>query len=156
MNHVTTRTRAVRVSKTSFKVWNLYGPIDQALKTSCQADAVKAVPISTEVHGQTVEVVLWINNEAADIFEDELNPRAQMIYHRAELVRQGLAELEDAVDSGVLTTFEDEPIIQGVAILTGPGGQDFPADTIHPQCILAALLGFHGGLPDDEEGGESP
>ena len=125
--------KAVRVSKTSFKSWTLHGPIDQALKTTCQANAVKAVSIHLDdVHGKPVDVELWLSTEVACVDHDEINPPAQIMLY----VAQG-----GTSDSGLAEAFEKVDPVKGVAVLTGPGGTDFPTGDI--ECTLHALLGQH-------------
>lgn len=131
--------KCVRVSKTSFKVWVLYGPVDQALKTSTQAEAVKVIPIKVPVHDEMLDVELWVNTEEAVVAmdsTDELNPPAQLILQQVELRKQGINAL-DLLSSGA--GLPSLPIIKGVAILTGAGASDFPQE--HIECTLAALTG---------------
>lgn len=132
--------KTIRVSKTSFKEWTLYGPIDQALKTSTQAEAVKAISIHLDsVHGSPVDLELWVNVEAAQLGgEDELNAHAQMILSQLEWAKQGITA-EEAFEAGY--ELPEIPVIKGVAVLTGPGGSEFPQE--HMECILAALMGAH-------------
>jgi hypothetical protein len=47
---IRTEVEAIRVSKTSIKEWHLFGPIDQALKTSIQTTAVRAYSLSVEMY----------------------------------------------------------------------------------------------------------
>jgi hypothetical protein len=129
----------VRVSKTSFKKWFLHGPVDQALKTSTQADEVKCYPLTVSVHGAPVSVELWCNaQEAAKDGTDELNPHAQSMLQEAHFREQGTT-VEEAFAAGY--ALPSLPVIKGVAVLTGPGCSDFPPDAV--QCTLAALVGVH-------------
>lgn len=128
--------QAVRVSKTSFKPWKLHGPIDQALKTSCQADAVKALPLHLDdVHGSPVDLELWINVEEGVPGEDEPNPHAMMIMQYQKL---GVSGVEALLSGQGLPAM---PMIKGVGVLTGAGATDFPIDQI--QCVVPALVGMH-------------
>lgn len=130
---------AVRVSKTSFKKWFLYGPVDQALKTSTQAEQVKCYPLSVPVHGAPVSVELWCNiEEAAKDGTDELNGHAQSMLQEAHFREQGTTVEEAFAAGAALPTL---PVIKGVAVLTGPGCTDFPEHAV--QCTLAALVGIH-------------
>lgn len=130
-------TNVIRVSKTSFKTWDLYGDLDDALRTSCQAGQVKCIPIHLdEVHDTPVDVELWINAEEASTeleSHDELNPTVQAILREKLLREQGGdgSQFDDA----------DLPVIKGVGVLTGPGRSDFPTE--NPGCILGALVGRH-------------
>lgn len=143
--------KAIRVSKTSLKPWALFGPIDQALKTSAQAESVRVFPLQVMAHGQPVELELWINAEEACVErDDEINPPAVMILQQNELRRQGipipqsLDELESIVENHD-DIFDRLPMVQGPAILTGAGGTDVP-DGEELGCVLLALVGRH----DDE------
>ena len=140
--------KAIRVSKTSLKPWALYGPIDQALKTSAQAESVRVFPIRIVAHGQPVELELWVNAEEATVErDDEINPPAVMILQQNELRSRGipiphsLDELEDIVESHD-DPFAALPMVQGPAILTGAGGTDVP-DGEELGCVLMALIGRH-------------
>lgn len=133
--------KAIRVSKTSVKPWNLYGPVEAALLTSCQAEQVKAIPLHLkDVHGSPVDVELWINTIPLTDPNEEPNPPAQQMLAVQELQAKGLglAEVEAFGTDGL---FDDIPAVLGVAILTGAGAVDFPED--RPSCIVAALLGSH-------------
>lgn len=133
--------KAMRVSKTSFKPWNLYGPIESALATSCQADQVKAIPLHVkDVHGESVDLELWINTEPLTDPDDEPNPAAQQILAVQELQNKGLS-LTEVEAFGTDGLFDDIPAVLGVAVLTGQGAQSFPDE--HPMCVVAALLGNH-------------
>ena len=137
MKIITNKVRVVRVSKTSFKGWVLYGPVETALKTSTQADAVKVIPIHLTVHDAPLEVELWINAEEATPFgNDELNPPAQVILQQRECAAVGLNRTEEVLAGHDLPEL---PLVKGVAILTGTGCSEFPQD--HVECILAALVG---------------
>lgn len=142
-NIITNKIRVMRVSKTSFRTWVLYGAVDQALKTSCQADAVKVVPITLTVHGETTEVELWFNVTPARPFtEDDPNPPALVMLQQAELAKVGLNRTEEMLAGHELP---DLAMVKGVAILTGPGCSDFPDE--HVECMLAALVGQN---PEEE------
>ncbi len=147
-NETVAEISCVRVSKTSFKQWKLYGPVDQALKTSTQAAAVKVIPIKLEVHGEEVEVELWINADPATPFsDDELNPPAQVILQQRELAEKGLNRTEEYLAGNDLPEL---PLVKGVGVLTGPGATEFPQQ--HIECTLAALVGQR---PDQEAGTEN-
>lgn len=131
--------KAVRVSKTSFKRWDLHGPVDQALKTSTQAEAVKCIPIHLEdVHGEPVDLELWANSEPGVPGDDEPNPHGQLILQQIELRKQGIT-VQEVIEGGY--GLPELFVINGVAILTGPGGTDIPE--AHLECTLGALLGHH-------------
>ena len=140
--------QAVRVSKTSLKRWALYGPIDQALKTSAQAEAVRVFPIYVTAHGETVELELWIN-AGDDDDHHHMNPPATVILQNNELRRRGISAPRDMEELGDLldqeNLFENLPVVQGPAILTGAGCTDVPNE--HLECVLMALVGQH----DDDE-----
>lgn len=130
---------AIRVSKTSFKEWMLFGPVDQALRTSCQAEHVVVKSLTVSPHDAPIEVELWYNaQEAVTDGSDELNMRAQTILQEANCRDLGTTS-ELAVLSG--QGLPALPVVKGVAILTGPGGSDFPTE--HVECILATLIGMH-------------
>ena len=139
--------KAVRVSKTSLQPWSLYGPIDQALKTTAQAESVRVFPIHIMAHGQPVELELWINSEEAELPDGDINPPAVMILQQNELRRRGitipesLEELESIVEDHD-DPFAALPMVQGPAILTGAGGTDVP-DGEELGCVLMALIGRH-------------
>jgi hypothetical protein len=136
--------QAVRVSKSSFKEWKLHGPVDQALKTSCQADAVKAIPLHLDdVHGAPVDVELWVNIEEGDPGEDEPNPHGMMILQNMECSKQGITPAE-----ALLAGYElpELPVIKGVAVLTGAGGSDFPMGNF--RCVIASLVGMHSAVEE--------
>lgn len=139
--------KAVRVSKTSLQPWSLYGPIDQALKTTAQAESVRVFPIHIMAHGQPVELELWINSEEASLPDGDINPPAVMILQQNELRRRGIAipesleELESIVEAHD-DPFDALPMVQGPAILTGAGGTDVP-DGEELGCVLMALIGRH-------------
>lgn len=139
--------KAVRVSKTSLQPWSLYGPIDQALKTTAQAESVRVFPIHIMAHGQPVELELWINSEEASLPDGDINPPAVMILQQNELRRRGISipesleELESIVEDHD-DPFAALPMVQGPDILTGAGGTDVP-DGEELGCVLMALIGRH-------------
>lgn len=139
--------KAVRVSKTSLQPWSLYGPIDQALKTTAQAESVRVFPIHIMAHGQPVELELWINSEEASLPDGDINPPAVMILQQNELRRRGISipesleELESIVEDHD-DSFAALPMVQGPVILTGAGGTDVP-DGEELGCVLMALIGRH-------------
>lgn len=147
--------KAYRVSKTSIKPWYLYGPVDQALKTTAQAEAVRVVPLSVEVHDQTIEVELWLNAEEAIVkpddrggydSEDELNfPAQAMLAHNYQ---RTCGVLPPPREMYCDEQYSSIPNVQGVAILTGPGCSDFPDE--FGACALYALMGSHDDDVEDD------
>lgn len=123
--------KTIRVSKTSFKRWDLHGITEEALKTTCQADEIRVIPLHVNsVHGKPVDAELWINvKDASALGTDELNPYAHMILN-SERERQGKEPTDD------------DPAVLGVGVLTGPGATDFPDDGYF-LCNLSALAGGH-------------
>ena len=139
--------KAVRVSKTSLQPWSLYGPIDQALKTTAQAESVRVFPIRIMAHGQPVELELWINSEEAELPDGDINPPAVMILQQNELRRRGIPNPESLEELEAIVEAHDDPfsalpMVQGPAILTGAGGTDVP-DGEELGCVLMALIGRH-------------
>lgn len=129
--------KAIRVSKTSLKHWALFGPVEGALKTTCQAEVIKPINLHLgDVGGAVVDLELWINVEAGEPGQDEPNPPAQQILQEAEARKSGLTA-EEALLSG--QALPQLPIVKGVGVLTGPGGSDMPEDNLAD--ILARLLG---------------
>lgn len=134
--------KAVRVSKTSFKQWYLHGPVDQALKTSTQAEQVKPFSLHLDdVHGNPVDCELWVNTSTRDDEDDEPNPAACEILARQALREKGLEPAEVELLGAGKDVIDNTPDIKGVAILTGLGGTDFPEE--HIGCILSSLMGRH-------------
>lgn len=128
--------KAVRVSKTSLKQWILYGPVDQALKTTCQAEAVKPINLHLDdVHGSPVDLELWVNQEEGHPGIDEPNPAAQMILQNQEMAKQGTTALE-ALQSGL--ELPALPVVKGIAVITGQGCTDLVDENL--ECVLHALL----------------
>lgn len=139
--------KAIRVSKTSFKDWYLSGPIDQALRTSTQAKNLRVFPLHLDdVHGEPVNCELWL--DAKDWSHgDESNPRADHIIHQNALANAQTVKAMQEV--------ETLPPCRGVAILTGPGGTDFPkAANGLSGCVLAALMGAH--KPNSDSHADAP
>lgn len=139
--------KAVRISKTSFKPWALYGPIDQALKTSIQAESVRVRSVTAPIGDEQVELELWI--DAADTALEELeagnnhapNVPATAILLIAHARANGLPLI--ATDgNGVLLQAEGMELVYGPAIMTGAGGTDVPE--AHLQCLMDVLLGIGG------------
>jgi hypothetical protein len=138
--------KAIRVSNTSIKSWDLHGPIDQALKTSMQADSVRFFPLDVNLHGDEVKMELWI--DAAEITEEtekSVNPYA-MVFLRVQKIRDEAANLTADTPNlgnvivGLATmNMSDMDPIAGIAILTGAGGTDVPDHAV--SCIFQALMG---------------
>lgn len=143
---------AVRVSKTSFKRWTLYGAVDQALKTSCQANALKVIPIHLDdIEGKPLQAELWTNTQPRLASDEEPNPGADVICQQQRLRDKGLSLAEvELLGAGEVVADLDN--IKGVAILTGPGGSDFApefADEDLPK-VFAAILGTVVAVEDDD------
>lgn len=149
--------KSIRVSKTSFKAWSLYGPVDQALKTSIQAEAVKVFPLKVCVHGDELHLALWINAEEMSSADDESNAPATLILQQQELRNRGLDEIplggpetDDGTGMHIVAAqlMDGVPLVQGPAIITGAGGDDIPGSQenslISVDCVLSALVGTHG------------
>lgn len=133
----------IRVSKTSFKPWQLYGPVDQALRTSCQAEGVQVKSLKVMVHHEPVDVEMWFNSEqAVTDGSEELNIRAQTILQEAQARELGTTPEKALLEGKGLPAI---PVVKGVAILTGSGATDFPTE--HDECILATLIGMHEDAP---------
>lgn len=121
--------KTLRVSKSSIRPWNLYGPVDQAMRTTCQTDGLRFVELEFKLHGLDIHAELWFSQHDADPDEDELNPAAQMMLSQNNL-RQGDPE-------------RSQPIVKGVAVLTGLGVTSLEWETPHDfQLTVAALLGM--------------
>lgn len=152
---LTNKISAVRVSKTSLKRWTLYGAVDQALKTSCQADAVRVIPIHFDVDDQPLQAELWINVQPRLAADEEPNPGADVICQQQRLRDKGLSLAEVAL-LGAGDVVSDLDSVKGVAILTGPGGSDFaPGFDDDLTKVFAVMLGADDGnailLEDDDE-----
>lgn len=137
--------KSIRVSRSSFRHWELHGPIDQALKTTLQAEAVRVVPITISVHGQPVTLELWVNALELDM-EDIDDPRrlnmpAMAIVQRQSLRDKGIADPGEIRIKDIAGLLHVDPIL-GPVILTGAGGTDLP--DIHPECLVNELLGLQG------------
>lgn len=148
---------AVRLSKTSFKPWTLYGAVDQALKTSCQAEAVKVIPIHLDdIDGKPLQAELWVNAQPRLADDEEPNPGADIICQQQRLRDKGLSMAEVAL-LGAGDVVADLDIIKGVAILTGPGATDFAPNFEEKEIpeVFKAILGAGEGkaiiLDDDEK-----
>jgi hypothetical protein len=148
MNIITAKIKALRISKASAKEWTLYGPIDQALKTSIQAEAVCVVPLHVAVHGEKLELELWINAQEATPQDGSLNGPAVAILAVDRLREQGvdLHPFSVSLDEESMSMISVDakqlagvPKVNGPAILTGAGGADLP-DT-NMDCLLHALMG---------------
>lgn len=147
----TNKVSAVRVSKTSFKRWTLYGAIDQALKTSCQAETVKVVPIHiNDVEGKPLSAELWINTQPRLSADEEPNPGADVICQQQRLRDKGLS-LAEVELLGAGEVVADLDSVKGVAILTGPGGSDFAVGLTDEELakVFAAILGTVVAVEDE-------
>ena len=144
--------QSVRVGSTSLKKWQLHGPIDQALKTTAQACAMKVYPLSVEVHGTNVELELWVNAEEAEDTAD-FNPPATVMLQRNEMRKCGIRPPKNAGDLKKLLLASDVlqqlPLVQGAAVLTGAGCTDIPEEEL--ECLLMALVGNHDHDDETEE-----
>lgn len=148
MEVITTKTTALRISTTSLKEWTLYGPIDQALKTSTQAKAVKGCSLRALVHDEPLDVVLWISAEPT--YSDNKQPPNLMAM--TMLALQRMRDNGEAVETvegpmGVMVglsreMMDSQPPVYGPAILTGAGGTDLPEGD-DMSCIVYALMGQH-------------
>lgn len=131
--------QVLRVSKTSIKSWILYGPVDQALKTTCQADSVRCIPLQVDIDcGPPTDLELWVNSENIHPGEDhfEFNPAVQVFLVQDALRKHCAEQGKESADAQAFSV----PVIQGVAVLTGPGCSDTPTD--HLECLVAALMGL--------------
>jgi hypothetical protein len=146
--------KTFRISKTSLKPWGLYGPIEAALKTTLQADAVRVVPLSVDHHGEQTDLELWINAAEDDSERHSINAPATTILALAEARQKGgaystlAADIPEGVSAMVMAALPDDVEIvkvYGPAILCGPGATDVP--NAHPDCLMMALLGM-----DDSDG----
>lgn len=138
--------KSYRISGTSVRPWELHGPIDQALKTTIQADSVRVIGLRVPLHGIDTEMELWVDG-------------AQESRHGPNVVATGIAVIALARSQGIsidrelvddpdgeqvwATTFnapfEDIDLIHGPAVLTGAGGTDAPE--VHLGRLMAALMG---------------
>lgn len=138
--------KALRVSKTSMKSWVLHGPLDQALKTSIQADSVKVCPLTVPIgeNGAQLELEMWI--DAAEESDHRPNPPATLILAVDNARKKGTP-----LDTTTLTDDDGEVLIQslhidpseisvvhGTAILTGAGATSIPE--CHTECLMQALI----------------
>ena len=131
--------KAIQVTGAEVKCWGLYGPIESALKTAIQAEAVRVIPLSLTVHGKIVELELWVDATRYD--DDE-----ERDWHGPNVPATAMVKLADLRAKGVPITTGDtldlgtaEAVIHGPAILTGAGGVDIP--NVHLGCLMEALLG---------------
>lgn len=139
--------KTFRISKTSMKYWELHGPIQDALKTTLQANAVRVVPVTANHHGEDTELELWVNADQDDSERHSLNIPATVILTIAEARKSGyhstLADPEGGLSAMIMAAVPEEtdvPRVYGPAILCGPGGTDIPA--VHAECLMGALLGM--------------
>lgn len=148
MEVITTKIEAVRVSKTSIKEWHLFGPIDQALKTSIQTTAVKVHPLSITVHDVPVDLALWVDARPVEQSGAPPNPNATLMLALQAMRDRG--EETDAIELGPgmvlkmvsLVNNQNTQLVTGAAILTGAGGMNLPKN-VDWQCLMAALIGRH-------------
>jgi len=135
---------AIRVSKTSLKAWTLHGPIDQALKTTIQADAVRVVNLH-DSSGST-ELELWIAADGEDR-RHRLNLAAMVILAiNDQRTQDATAETaawhhddEEGLGFLIAQLTEESTRVYGPAVLTGPGGSDVP--DIDMEHLMTVLLG---------------
>lgn len=135
--------KAIRISKTSFKPWALYGPIDQALKTSIQAESVRVVSVTAPIGDVQMELELWID-ASSDAAEHGPNVPATIILLIAHARENGLPNPIVTGDEGemVIPVMDGTAIVHGPAIMTGAGGADIPE--AHLECLIGVLLGAEG------------
>jgi hypothetical protein len=148
MEVITTKTTALRISTTSIKQWVLYGPIDQALKTSIQTKAVKGCTLSATVHDQPMNLVLWVSADPSYADDEEERPPNMMAmtilavqklrdHGETPAVMNSPMGMMIAMDQSM---FASQPPIYGPAILTGAGGENLPEGE-ELGCIFHALMG---------------
>jgi hypothetical protein len=124
---------AVRISKTSAKQWELHGPIQEALKTTCQANQLKPFTLHLDdVHGEPVDLELWVDQGERESDQQEPNWMAQKILE--------LQQINHVVTPEDLDKKPHQ--VKGVAVITGPGGSDVPGME-RMSCVLMALAGQH-------------
>jgi hypothetical protein len=146
MEVISTKVTTLRISKTSISEWVLYGPIDQALKTSIQASAVRGCNLTAQVHDQPMDLVLWVSADPAYADEDRAPNMMAMTILAIQKLRDN-GESPAVMDSPLGLTvgmsrefFEATTPIYGPAILTGAGGTDLPEGE-ELGCIFHALMG---------------
>lgn len=143
--------KSIRVSGGSLRSWALYGPIDQALKTTCQADAMRCFSLTIPINETQVELDMWINAKCRDMTvepnEDyeHFSPLGHLILVRELLRRKGIHEPEMMEEEDLLNLVTDiiattpSPLVSGKAILTGAGGVDIPS--VETVDLIRGLLG---------------
>ncbi len=135
--------KAIRVSRTSMKFVDLYGPIEAALKTLIQAKALQVKPLHVLHHGDDLSLEMWINTEEASVFEGTPNIPAIAILANAEMERNGIdvegTSFEELIQMVSKGDFPAVPVVNGPAILTGAGCADIP--DAHLECLVHALMG---------------
>lgn len=149
MATITAQTLAMRVSKTNVKAWTLYGPIDQALKTSIQAKAVKAHTLTPIINGVPMPLALWVSAEPVYADDSERPNLLAMTMLAVQSMRDRDEEPQvyaDPRSGAMMITMDcvldevDTPIL-GPAILTGAGGEGLPEPDM--TCIFHTLMGQH-------------
>lgn len=129
---------AVRISKTSMKRWTLHGPIDQALKTTIQADAVRVV--SLYAPDEEVELEVWVGADDQNHHQPNIPVMAMIALSEARRSGENLPTIEDEENlTHLVVTSGDEPIF-GPAVLTGPGGTDLPE--VNLETLMSVLMGM--------------
>lgn len=140
--------KAFRISKTSFKPWQLHGPVDQALKTTIQADAVRVIPVGVSIGELDLALEMWI--DASVESQHGPNGPATTVLAVADARKKGqplptITLVEDVLNNvqtwvGAVEIDTDEiPLVRGAAILTGPGASDVP--DCYAEGLVQALMG---------------
>jgi len=130
----TAQVLALRVSRTRQQTWMLYGPIDQALKTTIQSRAVKAIPFHVTLHKKKIDLELWIDADQEE--NHHIHGPATIIVERAKLDQEGVTEPMSMV-------ITDNPIRGRTAVVTGAGGTNVMSSTRNMECLMEALFGQH-------------
>lgn len=139
--------KAIRISKSSLKCWQLHGPIEAALKTTIQADAVRVIPLRAPLHGIPTDLELWVDAVADDI-ESRHSPNvpATAMVMMSEARQKGLpitsSSFSDEEGEVTLTSLVaevgDHQVVHGPAVLIGAGASDIPE--VRLDCLMAALM----------------
>lgn len=125
--------KTIRISKTSAQPWELHGPVQEALKTTCQTEQLKPFNLHLDdVHGEPVDLELWCGTTERVSEKEEPNWMAQKILE--------LQQINHVVTPEDLDKKAHR--VKGVAVLTGPGGSDVPGME-RMACVLMALAGQH-------------
>lgn len=145
--------KAIRVRRSSMKTWNLHGPIDQALKTTIQCDAVRCIPLSVPNIGP---LDLWIDADTPvldfknhttriDVF-DNINILAFLIVLRELSNYDKDVSPTSEIGKVMVKIFQSNgasvfPIVSRRAVITGSGATDIPA--FNADEFLYNLTGVH-------------